>query len=39
MAQTPSKRRREGREAFENGYSIEECPYSPDFYQDDWVKG
>ena len=39
MAQTPSKRRREGREAFETGYSIEECPYSSDFYQDDWVEG
>lgn len=40
MGQTPSHRRREGREAYYlGGDSQKECPYRNEFDREDWIEG
>lgn len=36
---SPSSRRRQGREAYENGYLHSDCPYKDPSDVDDWLEG
>ena len=36
---SPSKLKREGRKAYEDGYMLADCPYQDSWYRENWKEG